>query len=98
MPLPFYLLCISLCFLTLAVGFVIAGLTLLKRLDNADARIVRLESAVDAIFAGKKAMEPPDKIVKLRCKPDANCRKCHGRGHIGRNHSTGLFIACVCCS
>lgn len=71
---------------------------LLKRLDNADARIVRLESAMDAVFQGKKAMEPPDKVVKLRCKPDANCRKCHGRGHIGRNHASGLFIACVCCS
>lgn len=72
--------------------------SLLKRLDNADARIVRLESAMDAVFAGKKAMEPQDKVVKLRCKPDPSCKKCYGRGHIGRNHSTVLFITCVCCS
>lgn len=26
----------------------------------------------------------------------ASCRKCHGRGHVGKDVRTGLFVPCRC--
>lgn len=28
--------------------------------------------------------------------PDPNCRKCYGRGHLGKNLSTNLYVPCSC--
>lgn len=33
--------------------------------------------------------------IKIRF-PKENCRRCHGRGWIGRMHDTGAPIACSC--
>jgi hypothetical protein len=37
-------------------------------------------------------------FVELRGEPDPNCRKCFGRGHVGKNLTTGLFVPCSCCA
>jgi len=70
-----------------------------KRSDNALARIHRLEQVEDRRHAFDAAMaEKASDVIKLRCKPDENCKHCGGRGHIGKNVETGLFIPCVCCA
>jgi len=100
------MLWIILCCVCLAIG--LAGLysllyleigTLRKRLENADARIVRLEQVEDRRHGFDQAMEEQKdpNIIRLRCKPDPSCKKCHGRGTIGKNTKTGLFIPCTCC-
>ncbi len=69
-----------------------------KRLENADARIARLEDMESKRHGFDKAMEETDlNTLKLRCKPDPKCRKCRGKGTIGRNTETGRWIACICC-
>lgn len=37
-----------------------------------------------------------EKWELLGKKPDKNCRICYGRGHIGRDTRTGLFVPCRC--
>ena len=69
-----------------------------KRADNALAKIQRLEEVEDRRHAFDAAMaEKASNTIKLRCKPDENCSKCHGRGHIGKNSETGLYVVCTCC-
>jgi len=71
---------------------------LFKRINNADARILRLEQVEDRRHAFDKTMaDKASDTIKLRCKPDPTCKHCHGRGHIGKNTETGLFIVCTCC-
>lgn len=82
------------------IGFVMVCLStlyLIKRLDNADARIKRLEDYNSVRkMSMTKAIEDGT-AVKLRCPPDPSCKKCHGRGFIGRNRQTGLVVPCTCC-
>jgi hypothetical protein len=33
---------------------------------------------------------------ELRKRPNKNCRKCYGRGHMGFNTSTRKYIVCQC--
>jgi len=68
------------------------------RIHNTAARIHRLEQMEERRHGFNAAMEETDpNTLKLRCKPDPGCRKCKGRGTIGRNVETGRWIACVCC-
>ena len=34
--------------------------------------------------------------VSLDCQPDLDCKKCWGRGHVGKQRSTGKYVACPC--
>jgi hypothetical protein len=36
------------------------------------------------------------KLVKLKREPKDNCKKCHGRGHIGINIRTNEYVPCDC--
>ena len=40
------------------------------------------------------AGEPP--LVELDQYPDPKCKKCYGRGHVGKDLKTGLMIPCKC--
>ncbi len=72
---------------------------LLKRLDNADAKIVRLEQMEDRRHGFDQAMaEKTSDVVRLRCHPKEGCKHCHGKGTIGKNMLTGRQILCICCS
>lgn len=35
--------------------------------------------------------------VKLERLPDASCKKCYGRFHMGKNIKTDLYIPCTKC-
>ena len=35
-------------------------------------------------------------IVRGTCDPKPNCKRCFGRGYIGRDTETGSFILCKC--
>ncbi len=37
----------------------------------------------------------PD-MVSLKGLPDPNCNSCYGRGHLGKNLTTGKFVPCSC--
>ena len=83
----------------LMVSNALAFSFLLRRVDNSLARVLRLEQVEDRRHAYDKAMaEKASETIKLRCKPKEDCPKCHGKGHIGRNVETNLFIPCICCS
>jgi len=69
---------------------------LVTRIDNCLARVERLEEHNDRVAGFDKAMG--DVKVRLRCHPDPKCKKCHGKGFIGKNVKTGLWITCVCCT
>lgn len=85
---------LTVAFFYLYIGFVF------RRLYNVEARVHRLEQMEDARHGFDKAMAEKENknMLKLRCKPDENCKHCHGRGHVGRNAVTGLFVGCVCCT
>ena len=34
--------------------------------------------------------------VQLARLPNPNCKRCYGRGHVGRDVSTGLYVPCRC--
>jgi hypothetical protein len=34
--------------------------------------------------------------IMARAKPKGSCKKCYGRGHMGRNVTTGKLVVCVC--
>lgn len=36
------------------------------------------------------------KIEQIARQPKKNCRHCHGRGHMGKNLTTGLYVPCYC--
>lgn len=36
------------------------------------------------------------KFIELDNPPDPNCKKCYGRGHVGRSQESGLYIPCSC--
>ena len=42
------------------------------------------------IAAGKKPLIPLDQF------PNPKCKKCYGRGHVGKDLKTGLMIPCKC--
>jgi len=69
---------------------------LVTRIDNCLARVERLEEHNDRVAGFDKATG--DVKVRLRCHPDPKCKKCRGRGFIGKNSVTGLYIPCVCCA
>jgi hypothetical protein len=70
---------------------------LVTRIDNCLARVERLEAHNDRVAGFDKAMDKDVKVT-LRCHPDRKCTKCHGRGFIGKNSVTGLYIPCACCA
>jgi hypothetical protein len=36
------------------------------------------------------------KIVQIARQPKKNCRHCYGRGHMGKNLVTNLYVPCYC--
>lgn len=54
---------------------------------NTDTGEIRMLEALEQL-AGNE--------VLLRCEPDPNCPKCYGRGHNGRNITTGKYVPCSC--
>lgn len=44
----------------------------------------------------KREAEGKGKIEPVARQPKKNCRHCHGRGHMGRNTITGLYVPCYC--
>ena len=44
----------------------------------------------------KRLSEGKSPLVKLDQKPDPKCKKCWGRGHIGKDLKSGQFIPCKC--
>lgn len=38
--------------------------------------------------------KPP--LVQLDQHPDPKCKKCYGRGHIGKDVKSGNFVPCKC--
>jgi len=59
----------------------------IKTFANEDA--LNAEQA-SRIAAGKKP------LVALDQYPNPKCKKCYGRGHVGKDLKTGLFIPCKC--
>jgi len=56
---------------------------------------VLTQAEVDAENA-KRETTGQGKIEKLALIPKKNCHRCHGRGHIGKNIETGLYVPCLC--
>jgi hypothetical protein len=50
---------------------------------------VKLENA-------KREAAGEGKIEKIARQPKKNCRHCYGRGHLGKNILTGLYVSCYC--
>lgn len=46
-------------------------------------------------FPNRTAAEKEGYTVHLKCKPKPNCKRCYGRGHIGKN-DRGLYVPCLC--
>ena len=53
------------------------------------------QSQVDAENAKRKA-EGKGEIVPIAKVPKANCRRCYGRGHLGKDIKSDQFIKCPC--
>lgn len=43
-----------------------------------------------------KAIESGDFVEVKASEPDRKCKRCYGRGHTGRNLTTGLYEPCRC--
>lgn len=40
--------------------------------------------------------KPEAKPEQIARQPKKNCRHCYGRGHMGKNSITGLYVPCYC--
>lgn len=58
--------------------------------DEAKAANIRNMDPLEAIKAAAEG------IGLILNDPNPNCKKCHGRGYIGRHADTGEPIACSC--
>lgn len=47
-------------------------------------------------FSSQEAANRSGYTVPLRGEPNPKCKKCYGRGHIGRNDQ-GQYVPCSCC-
>lgn len=61
----------------------------------ATAETVMTQAEVAEVNA-KREEEGKGKIEPIARQPKKNCRHCHGRGHMGRNTITGLYVPCYC--
>jgi len=61
----------------------------------ATAEKVMTQAEVDTENA-KREEKGEGKIEQVARQPKKNCRHCHGRGHMGRNTLTGLYVPCYC--
>ena len=44
----------------------------------------------------KRESEGTPKIEPIAKVPNPNCRRCHGRGHLGKDIKSGIYVKCVC--
>ena len=57
-------------------------------------KVMTQQEVTDENARREAAGESP--IVKIAKTPKPNCRRCHGRGHIGRDIKTNTYVPCVC--
>lgn len=51
----------------------------------------------ESVEAMTKAIKENPASVGFRRAPKPSCKKCYGRGWVGRNLKTGLYVPCRCC-
>lgn len=55
------------------------------------------ETSDEVKIPGKKDFTDEEMAeILARSTAKANCKRCHGRGRMGRNVTTGKHIVCVC--
>lgn len=38
-----------------------------------------------------------DPLIEVAREPDPGCKRCYGRGHVGKDVVTGRYVTCRCC-
>lgn len=64
----------------------------LKKNEAAEEEMINLRNS-DPMTIIKAAAEGMGIILN---DPKPNCKKCHGRGYLGRHHDTGEPVPCTC--
>lgn len=74
-----------------------AKMRYLRNMDSRTGEILYFESTAELqrdISRRFANGEPP--LIELKRKPKGSCRKCYGRGFVGRNQTTGDVVTCSC--
>jgi hypothetical protein len=65
----------------------------LQAVETAEKVLTQAEVEVEN---AKREEAGEGKIEQVARQPKRNCRHCHGRGHMGKNLVTGLYVPCYC--
>lgn len=64
-----------------------------------------IEEIAGEVLRPRQWTKPPDDfekqvnlgyIVEIRRLPKPSCKHCYGRGHVGKNIETSLYVPCSC--
>ena len=63
--------------------------------DTGEIKTFATKAALDAEQASR-IVEGKKPLIELDQHPDPKCKKCYGRGHVGKDLKTGKMIPCRC--
>ena len=71
---------------------------LLAELEQAakEEKLAKIEETMRDIGAERVLDEPSETYKELGNMPKASCRKCYGRGYIGKDLKRNQYIPCSC--
>lgn len=65
-------------------------------MDMKTGEIYESKSDTESAIAQLRIIKNQSTLCEFEKMPKSNCKKCHGRGNIGRNVSTGTVVPCSC--